>query len=411
MTQKAGVRRSGVVAALLAGVLGLLPGLSSAAEVNGVFTEAATKDLGTVTGIKALEGVKTRGWISTYYNFRIGNHENQKNIPGRTFDIRDQSFTTELVELEIEKVPQPGAAGFKVDLAAGDTMDQIFTGVTGVHGANTLTPTDRNFQHATISYIADIGKGLRFDAGKMVTGIGGEATEAIKNSHFSHSYFFTYAIPFQHAGVRASYPLHDRVSVELNVYNGWNTTRDNDKAKSVHPSVSWNVGPLSGTLNYLYGQESDTVTTAIGSRSTRRQLFDTQVFYSQDKLNLGANFDYGDQKGVPVTGEGTKAVKWYGWAFYARYKVTDKLEPALRWETYVDPNNFTLVQTAGPGGTVATRINSLTATLNYKCTDNLLVRPEFRWDKANRRTGFFTDSRGQAVSGLSTLGLNAIYHF
>lgn len=397
--------------ALLVAALLAQAHLAFSAEVNGIWTDASTKDLGVVTGIKALDGIKTRGWISTYYVHRLGNHENQKIIPGRSFDIRDQSFSVELAELELEKAPAPGKAGFKLDLAAGDAMDQIFAGVTALHGAGALSQGDRYVQHATLGYVADVGKGLRLDAGKMVTEIGGETIESIKNNNFSHSYFFTYGIPVQHTGIKVSYPLHDRFTAAFMVYNGWNTTRDNDKGKSVHAAGLWNWGPLSGALNYMTGLESDTVTAPVGSRSTRRQLFDTQAFYALDRLNLGFNADYGDQNGIPVVGAGTRTVKWYGWVFYARYKVTDRLEPAVRWETYVDPNNFTTAQAAGPGGSVATRFDSLTVTLNHKCAENLLVRPEFRWDKANRRTGLFTDPHGNGISSVATLAANAIFYF
>src|SRR5436309_2351317 len=72
-------------------------------------------------------------------------------------------------------------------------------------GSSSVSDFDRYVQHASISYVAPIGSGLRFDVGKFVTHIGGETIETIKNNNYSHAFFYTYAIPFQDTGVRVHY--------------------------------------------------------------------------------------------------------------------------------------------------------------------------------------------------------------
>ncbi len=44
-------------------------------EVNGIYTESATKDLGEVTKKKSLKGIKFRGWVESYveHNFNEPN--------------------------------------------------------------------------------------------------------------------------------------------------------------------------------------------------------------------------------------------------------------------------------------------------------------------------------------------------
>lgn len=398
---------------LFIGVFFLMTGhLGFAAEVNGIYTEPTTKDLGTVSGIKAFEGIKTRGWISTYYDYNLNTPAYGTPIGGRTFDIRDSSFSLELAEIELEKVPNPGEVGFKFDLATGDTMDQIFNGIKAFYGDKSLTETDRFFQHASVSYVAPIGRGLRFDAGKFVTHIGGETIEGIKNNNFSHTYFYSYAIPFQDTGVRINYPWTDNFYTELYVLNGWNTTIDNDKQKSVGPSIGWTIGPVSWYVNYLVGNESDTVTAPIGSRSTYRTLLDSQLYYTLGALNLAANYDKGTQDKIPGAllaqpVVGNKNVNWSGYTFWVRYKVTDNFEPSLRYEIYNDPNGFTV-------GTVADRFTSATVTLNYRLGQggsHLLVRPEYRWDKANKDVSIFKDKDGKDKDTQSTVGLNLVYYF
>jgi len=193
--------------------------------VVGIYTVPDTKDLGELTGYSWLSGIRVRGWIDTYYvhNFNdpdrstVDANQDQSvvkrrdvSIEGRTFDIHNDSFTLSLAELEVEKVPAFGGVGFKFDLAFGDTQDIIVDTIKGSVGpaaaSDSVSDFDKTFQQASISYVAPIGRGLRLDAGKFVTHIGGETIETVKNWNYSHSFFYTYAIPFQDTGIHASYP-------------------------------------------------------------------------------------------------------------------------------------------------------------------------------------------------------------
>src|SRR3989441_8610661 len=227
---------------------------ADAAEVNGIYTEPSTKDLGELTKIDLFKGLKFRGWIDTYDEQNLHPHrqstvnENQAlsvirsrdlTIEGRTFDVHDRSFSLSLAELEFEKVPDVGGVGFKLDLAYGDTMDIMVDTIRAAIGNNAVSDFDRYVQHASISYVAPIGRGLRFDVGKFVTHIGGETIESIKNNNYSHAFFYTYAIPFQDTGVRVHYDSSDTFYTEFYVVNGWNATSDNNKAKTFGPSIGW----------------------------------------------------------------------------------------------------------------------------------------------------------------------------
>lgn len=384
--------------------------MSQAAEVNGIYTEPATKDLGQLTGLKLFDGLKVRGWLDVYYEYNLNSPPGDTPIGGRVFDIEDQSFTLEQVELELEKVPERGGVGFKLDLAAGDAQDQIFDSISTFHGPDSVSEGDRYVQHASIAYLAPIGRGLRIDAGKFVTHIGGETIESIKNNNFSHSYFFTYAIPFQDTGVRLNYAWTDTFYTELYVLNGWNATQDHDDQKSVGVSFGWTLGPVSWYLNYLAGEETDAVTDCspdaglqAGCNSTSRSLIDTQVFWALDRLNLALAADYGEQDDIPGLGD----VEWYGLAAYGRYKVSEVFEPALRLEIYKDPDGFTV-------GTPADKFTSVTLTFNYRLGSgqaHVLLRPEIRWDKADTEVPIFADDDGSPDDTQTTVAINAVYYF
>ena len=187
-------------------------GVLYAAEVNGIYTEPTTKDVGELTGISFLKGIKVRGWIDFYYEYNFNNPSHQTvndiqdgvfpgvvsviragnlTIEGRTFDVHSNSFGFNLAEIEIEKVPERGGVGFDLKLAFGDTPEIIFDTIQFAIGNDTLVDAEKFIEQASISYLAPIGKGLRIDVGKFVTHIGGETIETIKNSNYSHSFFYT----------------------------------------------------------------------------------------------------------------------------------------------------------------------------------------------------------------------------
>jgi len=74
---------------------------------------------------------------------------------------------------------------------------------------------------------------------------------------------------------------------------------------------------VSSYVNYMAGDDSDTRTAPIGSRSTMRTLIDSQLNLTFGPLNLATNYDRGTQKDVPV-GATFKNVDWSGYTFWAR---------------------------------------------------------------------------------------------
>ena len=142
---------------------------AQASEVNGIWTEPSTKDLGEWTGVEAFKGLKIRGWLDSYlvHNFNDPRRStvitNQGasvikgrdvTVEGRTFDIHDDSFRFSLGEVELEKVPtfgEWGGFGFKLDVAVSpkhETQDVIVRTIqAGAGKKNVVNDFDRYIQH------------------------------------------------------------------------------------------------------------------------------------------------------------------------------------------------------------------------------------------------------------------------
>ena len=408
-----------MVSLLLVEVPGLILAPSShAAEVNGIWTEASTKDAGEWTGIGALKKIKVRGWLESYFvhNFndshRATVNANQGSsivkagnttIEGRTFDIRNDVPRINLVEVEMEKVPtlgEWGGAGFKLDANWGDDPQVIYDTIQGAIGKSVNT-ADKWVQHATVGWVAPIGKGLRMVAGKFVTHIGGETIEGIKNNNLSHGFLYSYAIPFQDTGVRVDYPWSDKFITDFYVLRGWNnTTRDNNGGATVGPSFSWLPNAwFNFYLNYLVGPEQRSNT------SNLRHLVDWQAFFNTPvpKLNLLLFGDFAFEEDAIG---GTRNAAWNGIGGVARYQLTDHLEPAVRVEYMNDRDSS--------ASGVDQRLVELTLTLNCKIPLkkglSLLIRPEYRFDKSSEN--FFTKKNNfRSKTTQHTVGVGTYLYF
>ena len=411
---------------VLAAVIALtFAGRGRAAEVNGIWSESSTKDLGELSGNDFFKNWKIRGWAESYFVYSSNAADKDTvnanqglsaikardlSIEGRTFDVHRNRPTLTILEVELEKVPQlsswldPQAVGFKLDVNWGDTYDIIWNTVNKAlgrpgHKEDVLGDADRFLSHYSIGYVAPVGKGLRVDFGKFVTHIGGETIESIKNNNFSHGYLYSFAIPFQDFGFRFNYPWTDTLYTEFYVLQGWNVTyKDNNGGKTIGPAIGWTPNPrVSMYAQYLGGPEQR------DNDNHYRHLLDLGLSLNPiDPFNILLSADVGYERNV----FSKKDTWWDGIMGVFRYKVTDAFEPAFRAEIYNDPDGFTtgVPQTVG----------EVTLTLNYRIDlpekTHLLVRPEYRYDVSD--ANFFTQGKAfRDRKDQHTIGLGTVLYF
>jgi hypothetical protein len=252
--------------------------------------------------------------------------------------------------------------------------------------------TLENVQQAYISYLAPVGTGLTLDVGKFVTPMGAEVIESKDNWNYSRSLLFALAIPYYHVGVRATYPVNDKLSFMGAVVNGWNNGSENNGGKSFALGATLKPTPkLTLVANYMTGPEQK------ADDDSWRTLFDTTLtLLPTRRLSLMANFDYGKDKiaGVPV--------KWLGLAAYVRLQATDKWAITPRFEWLDDEDAFMT-------GT-SQKLRELTLTSDHRIAGDLSARVEYRVDFSDQpffaRTGSLLKKKSQ-----STLAIGLTYAF
>lgn len=274
--------------------------------------------------------VELNGSIDAYSGINFARPDSNLNKL-RAFDTQDGGFALNYAEIVLAR--NTGQFGFRVDAGFGAASDALFA----VDNASVSMDADtkayaKALAHVQQAYVTGRFGKLTLDLGKFVTQHGYEVIETKDNWNYSRSVLFTWAIPFLHTGLRATYPINDKLSVMGCLTNGWNTNlEDGNSMTSVGVQAIYKpVAPLSLVVNYMGGREH-----ALGVEDlTIRHLVDVSASYAvNDKLSLAVNGDYGHDAA-------NGGVSWAGVAGYGRYQILSYLAAAARVEYFSDPDAF-----------------------------------------------------------------------
>lgn len=318
-------------------------------------------------------------YFSSSYSYNTNkpsNHSNQL----RVFDFDDNSFKFDVIGMVLQKkVDDNSRSGFRVDFTTGASQPRI-TAASGLFRDETSGKSgDFDLLQAHITYLFNVGKGLKVDFGKFLTHMGYELVDGLDgfNDNATRSLLFGYAIPFSHVGLRASYKFNDMFSSLFQVTNGQDNAKDLNSSKTfgfqigVTPSESF-----SSYVNFISGNES------IVNTQGNRTIFDLCLSYKLNPMNsFGFNYDYGMEKDAFNTGTDAK---WNGAALYFKHTFSDIISLAVRLEQFNDQNGFRT-------GAIQ-KVNGVTFTPSFQLTNNLVFRVDVRYDNSDQEV--FTTSTG-----------------
>jgi hypothetical protein len=315
--------------------------------------------------------------LEAYYQFNANEPPDRISLL-RAYDTRANTFAIQQATLVGELPPDVDAGrryGLRIDLMFGQATETV-------QGSAANEPRPDVYRHiwqAYGSYIFPVGRGLKTDFGKFASNLGYETNYAKDNDHFSRAYLFNF-LPFYHSGLRASLPVHDKVTLVYMLTNGIQQTEDFNDFKSNHfAAVMTPVANVSWTVNYYFGQEQPDGGEPGGPDGFFR-VFDTYVAWTPTS-RMGVGFDVNH-----VTNEvdaDSDALALNGVGAYARYKPSAPSTVAVRYERLDDEGLF---------GGIDQELQELTLTAEWKFADGFLVRGEFRRDWSNRE--FFTGKNG-----------------
>ncbi|HHT9128226.1 MAG TPA: outer membrane beta-barrel protein, partial [Candidatus Wujingus californicus] len=303
----------------------------------------------------------------------------------RAFDREHDSFTLSNVEISVFKpATESDPIGFGFTTNYGEIARRL-TFVPAEMTSNTrVDDDDFTISQGFVTYKAPVGKGIDFKFGKFATWIGAELWESVDNPNYSRSLLYQNAIPFTHTGLAVSYPLLDNLTATGYFVNGWDTFADNNDAKTFGYQFIWAIAEnTSFIVNGSHGAEQDE-DLAEGADGNIRHFWDLILaFKPLANTSVNLNFDYGTEEGADGIGGGFYASptgrngQWWGFAGIINQDLTDSVGVAFRGEYFDDKDGARL-------GVDELDIWEITGTVNIKIRENLLVRPEIRYDEANQ---------------------------
>ncbi|MEO6707962.1 MAG: outer membrane beta-barrel protein, partial [Planctomycetota bacterium] len=305
--------------------------------------------------------IVVNGFAEGSYSHNFNEPDSDRNSL-RVFDFEDHELKLDVFELVAQRpITKPGEIGFRFDAEYGQSIPKV-TAASGLfRDVGTGKAEDYDLQQGYVSWIAPVGKGLRFDAGKFVTPLGYEVIEGYDgyNDNQTRSILFGFGIPFTHSGLRASYAFTDEARASVMAVQGWDNWHDNNDAKTfgaqlaLTPARDWSV--------YL---------TAMGGPERKNNDSDDRMVYgltstwkATDSVTLGLEGLYGEEEGASAGGN---MATWNGAAGYFRHNFSKTASIALRGETFYDAD--------GTRTGTAQRVQSLTLTPQVFITDQVILR-------------------------------------
>jgi Putative beta-barrel porin-2, OmpL-like. bbp2 len=322
------------------------------------------------------------------------------------------SFALQAAWIDLEReIDEENRAGFRLEVAYGKTGELI----GGIGNREIRDDSGFYVFDGYVQYLAPIGDGVTFKAGRFGTTIGSEYANDALNWNITQGSVYNLLEPLDHIGVTAEYAFGDSgFDAKLGAVNGFFANDpDNNESKSILGHVGWENDLLSISLNGIWGNEE--TASSENSSGVANVLF---TIDPTDRLSFWVNADYNwiDLPGDPHA---------WGVAAAGRFAFTDRTSLAIRAEYATDDENFFGFVGFDPDGDIPgpdgrtlaltdVRVWGVTATLDHLLTDNLKIRGEVRYDDISKKDTsdgeFFENSSGFSDDQV-VIGAEVIYNF
>ena len=356
--------------------------------------------------------------IDTYYAYNFNHPVGRVNLL-RAYDVLSNEISLNQASVILEHAPDVAAGrrwGARLDLQFGQATDTL----QGNPSNEPRPQIYRNIFQAYGTYVIPAGKGINVDFGKWSSSLGIEGNYTKDQINYSRSYWF-YFLPFYHMGLRASIPVNDRFAINYWVVNGTNQVEATNGFKDQlfgftakpNKNVSW-------TLNYYLGQEHPDrapadncgpvpiqpglcFTAIRPAPDGRTHIFDSYVSWkATPKLTFALEGDYFIQRLWQSSAPGHSSTPSHtdGGAAYIQYQITPKIAFATRAEYMSDRGALF--------SGISQALKENTVTLDYKVSDGLLMRYEWRRDFSNQPS-FLSDVQGVLSKDQNTATLGLVW--
>jgi len=365
---------------------------------------------GPSSGVEAfLDSLEIGGWVAASYWYNVNDPSNNRLVDANVgtvgqshpFSPDANQFSFDQLWFTIERpIHQENRAGFAAEIAFGKTAGLLPDGntpVDGRAGGNNLY-----IASAYAQYLTDWG--ITVKAGKFGTLIGAEVAQSPANFNISRGLVYNLLQPIDHVGVMASGELPaEGWDWALAVVNDVFTTQPTyNDGKAVMGHIGYAAETWSANLNGIWGTDTP------DDENPKFGIIDVLLTWDpNEQLSMWLNADY-----TVDDNDGGSNPAAYGVALAGRYAWNDRLGTALRLEYVADDR-------AAFGFPDEADLWSITATVDYSLTEQLILKGEIRHDQGQIDKSpdhLFIDD-GDRIPGIYTdqdqtmIGAQVIYNF
>lgn len=351
---------------------------------------AADSDVSALMDVAS--SVDINGWVAGSYIHRLAESDDD-NLSTTYFSHPDaNTFSLDQAWVSFDKAPtEDSRAGFHLDYVYGKIAEQ--------QGGN----EDSGLIYSGwVSYLADIGEGVQFDAGRLTTLLGAEVLET--NANYNITRGAVYGLqPITHTGVIASTTTAGGVGLAFGVVNDiYDDTFDDDSSqKVVTGQISFDANGTYIGFSGIHGQDQSQGCAP----DDDCQLTILDMLISGDvseNVSAWLNVDYLISDGDDLPSDGTAL----GIAAAGRVALDDMSGASLRIEYITAEDDFVLAGDDLEYWTV-------TGTYDRMLTPHLMFRGEMRYDYSGEDTvfGFADDNGGFSEDNQLTAMVELIYNF
>lgn len=390
----------------LAATLASLPTLGpwSPAAEGARAAPAAPKAPGPARAPVRPSGWVVGGFVDTQYVVN-SNFPANHVFRGTPVTARTGEFSPNLLVGYVRKDPVASPWMFEVALQAGAAADAVYAADPVPGGDSGRYSGPETWKHIGRAWGGvRLRSGVEIAAGLMPapTHFGSFWTK--DNWHASITWGYS-SVPFVLTGLRAYLPLGARAGVNLWLVNGYGTLADANRAPS--GLVNLVVKPardLTLVQNVYAGPEDGDLRL-----SAWRMLIDSQVVFTRERWAVAVVGDYGRERLTWL--EGQPVAAWANGMVSLRWHVLGR---RARWGMAARPEFFWDHRGRMFGGPVLDRwLVAGTYTNDFHLLDALLLRVEYRYDRALGDGGFFYrgDATTDGAKGLAAQQHSLIFGF
>ena len=327
-------------------------------------------------------GFRFEGWLDGGFMLNGDKSPSGYNGPYNQLDRHEGALNQAYMILERPLADSPSMSlGGRVDLLYGT---DFFLGQSAGLEWNPDGSSRWNGDHYGLAIpqaYGEIGNDrLSVKVGHFYTIVGYEGVPAVNNFFYSKSLSYMFGGPFVHWGALATWKANDRLSFDAGIVNGWNALdRVSDEASFLgRVSLGDDRDPIWLSFAIITGDELNETKADSTNRTRYSFIVGTNLTTRWQYL---FHQWYGTQDDFfAATGE---SAEWYGIDQYLYYEVSPCVRLGGRFEWFRDDDGVRL-GLSRPGnpnkGPYVGDMYSLSLGVNWSPYQNLMLRPEVRWD-------------------------------